>query len=463
MMGMGEVQAPQSFSGKAGIARRDITPPVGIRARNWGPAEWDRSVGVHRRLSLTALAIVPRAGAPAHVIFAVDGTWWRRIEDEQRVRQAILQRLDLPADRVMFNLSHTHAGPVLNQAEEDAPGGEFISGYLDLLTEAAVSAGEEALGSLFEMRLECAQGTSRVASNRELDLQGSAFVGFNPDREADDTIVIGRLSDASGRVRATLVNYACHPTTLAWQNMLISPDYVGAMREVVESETGGLCLFLQGASGELAPRHQYTGDVTVADAHGAALGHAVLAALAEMSAPATAMTLIEAVESSAPLVRWEPRPCDSPTQFSHTFGEVELEVRALPSLAELEEQWSGIDPRSREERLRRAQSLRQGYATGETVQYPVWAWRWGGIVLVAHPGEAYSQLQLTLRKAFPHLSVVVMNLTNGPGFVYLPTAEAYRADAYQAWQTPLASGSLERLEQYAIDLVSNLGGNDVEE
>src|SRR5699024_11397193 len=68
-------------------------------------------------------------------------------------------------------------------------------------------------------------------------------------------------------------------------------------------------------------------------------GHAVLAALAEMSAPATAMTLIEAVESSAPLVRWEARPYDSPTQFSHTFGEVELEVRALPSLAELEEQW----------------------------------------------------------------------------------------------------------------------------
>jgi len=41
----------------------------------------------------------------------------------------------------------------------------------------------------------------------------------------------------------------------------------------------------------------------------------------------------------------------------------------------------------------------------------------------------------------------VMNLTNGPGFVYLPTEAAYERGAYQAWQTPLAPGSLVRLEE----------------
>ena len=35
------------------------------------------------------------------------------------------------------------------------------------------------------------------------------------------------------------MNYACHPTTLAWQNTLISPDYVGAC-EVIERETAVL-------------------------------------------------------------------------------------------------------------------------------------------------------------------------------------------------------------------------------
>ena len=57
-----------------------------------------------------------------------------------------------------------------------------------------------------------------------------------------------------------MVNYACHPTTLAWQNTLISPDYVGAMREVVGSRHDAPCLFLQGASGDVGPRVGFVGD-----------------------------------------------------------------------------------------------------------------------------------------------------------------------------------------------------------
>ena len=39
----------------------------------------------------------------------------------------------------------------------------------------------------------------------------------------------------------TAVGYAAHPTSLAWENTLISPDYPGALREVVETATGAPC------------------------------------------------------------------------------------------------------------------------------------------------------------------------------------------------------------------------------
>jgi hypothetical protein len=90
------------------------------------------------------------------------------------------------------------------------------------------------------------------------------------------------------------------------------------------------------------------------------------------------------------------------------------------------------------------------------VQHPVWAWRLGDGIVVAHPGEAYSRLQSTLRSRFPEVPITVANLTNGPGFVYLPTRDAYDRGAYQAWQTPLAPGSLERLEEHACALVTEL-------
>ncbi len=109
-----------------------------------------------------------------------------------------------------------------------------------------------------------------------------------------------------------------------------------------------------------------------------------------------------------------------------------------------------------EERLGRARNLREGYIDGPSVRHPVWVWRLGDAIFVAHPGEAYSRFQTTLRERFPGTPILVANLTNGPGFVYLPTREAYARGAYQAWQTPLRPGSLERLEASAIDLIAQV-------
>jgi hypothetical protein len=58
-----------------------------------------------------------------------------------------------------------------------------------------------------------------------------------------------RIDEENGRPLAVLVNFAAHPTILAWDNRLISPDYPGTLRRTVESLTGATCLFLQGAAG----------------------------------------------------------------------------------------------------------------------------------------------------------------------------------------------------------------------
>ena len=439
---------------RIGIARRDITPPLGIRAKNWGPADWERSEGAHRPFELTALALTSSDDRP-RVLLAVDGTWWRRVADERGVRGAILAGLGLDADQLMLSLSHTHAGAVLCAADAHLPGGELIPGYLEALAAAGIAAGREALDTARDGLIEWTTGRCTLAADRELDVDGRALVGYNPSGTADDTVTIGRVS-VDGIVRATLVNYACHPTTLAWQNREVSPDYVGAMREIVESATAAPCLFVQGASGELAPREQYTGDVGVADRHGRSLGHAVLAALDALPAPGEELTLEGVVESGAPLAIWAGQPVGGGEDAAASLSSVELPLRDLPTIDELAEEWKDIDPRSREERLGRARNLRDGYIDGTTVRHPVWVWRLGDAIFVGHPGEAYSLLQTTLRARFPGAPIVVMNLTNGPGFVYLPTRDAYDRGAYQAWQTPLAPGALELLVEHAAAAIADV-------
>ena len=50
---------PQQSLVQVGVARGDVTPPVGIYHRMWGAATHDRSTGVHRPLTATVLSIVP--------------------------------------------------------------------------------------------------------------------------------------------------------------------------------------------------------------------------------------------------------------------------------------------------------------------------------------------------------------------------------------------------------------------
>src|SRR5690606_3731324 len=139
------------------------------------------------------------------------------------------------------------------------------------------------------------------------------------------------------RLLATLVNYACHPTTLGGGNRLLSPDYVGAMRELVEQSTGGSpCQFLNGAAGDLAPRRQYGKQTEIADQNGRQLGYAVLATLADMLPPQTCLQYQGVERSSTNLGRWECAPRPASTALRRRTLTLELPLRERPCLEDLE-------------------------------------------------------------------------------------------------------------------------------
>src|SRR5947207_6925841 len=58
---MPHVDTPQGFC-KFGIARAEVTPPVGIYHRMWGAATHERATGVHRPLLADVLWLGPLAG-----------------------------------------------------------------------------------------------------------------------------------------------------------------------------------------------------------------------------------------------------------------------------------------------------------------------------------------------------------------------------------------------------------------
>lgn len=441
---------PPGASAKVGMARADITPPVGIRAHNWGAGHTERSTGIHVPLTATALAMVG-ADETAFLV-SLDLGWFTAPAHDAAIRGQVLAALDLPEDRLLLHLIHTHAGPTTSPDEEGLPGGDLIPAYIDQLISTVADICRQAENAAVECDISWGYGHCDLAVVRDLPCGARDVVGFNPDVPADDTVAIGRITDPDGATVGVLLNYACHPTSLAWDNSLLSPDYVGEARRTVEQETGAPCLFLQGASGELSPREQYSGDPAVADRNGRMLGLAALAALAAMPPPGAVMHLDEVVESGAPLAIWRYHPDSRATVLQRRRIDVPVGLKPERTAEEIMGLWPGIDPAAAQERARRAERGRAAYAGLATAQHPVWIWLCGDAVLVAHPGEAFSLLQTELRRRHPDRTIFVLNLTNGPGYFYLPSAEAYSHDRYQVWQTQYRQGALETVID-AVDRV----------
>lgn len=440
-----------AFTGFIGVAQADITPPVGIYSGNWGAAQYDAAEGIHRQLVLTCISFQSSKQGGPLVLIAADLGWWKSLEDEWFLRKGILEALSIGPSQLMMCLSHTHSGPGIYRGDASKPGGQFIEPYLDSIRESAISAVKTALSNAVPATLTWDYGKCNLAANRDLPEKNTdrILVGFNPGKSADDTLLVGRITDKQHRVMATIVNYACHPTTLAWDNRLISPDYVGAMRELVQEQTHAPCLFLQGASGNLAPSEQYTGDPAVADKHGRQLGYAALSTLEAMLPPETQLSCSRIMESGAPLAIWERfaiKPADS---LSAKMIEVPFPLKQLPGTAEIEKEWNNCKDRVLKERLSRKLAIRKAIGDDDIARIPLWIWQLGDSFLIGQPNEAYSGFQEQLRLRLSPRVVAVMNIVNG-SVGYLPPRELYDKDIYPVWQTPFAAGSLELLIETAI-------------
>ncbi len=468
---MPHVDTPQTRC-QAGVARGDITPPVGIYHRMWGAATHEQATGVHKPLLATVLWLQPLVGSPAdaQVIVAVDHCIIDAAEMNQ-IRAAVAGATGIAPDQVHVAMSHTHGSGWMSRSRSHLPGGDKIGPYFEAMTATIARLAAAGRAASRPATIVYGQGRCNLATHRDLrDTESNQIVcGFNPEGVADDTLLVGRV-EADGQTLATIVNYACHPTTLAWQNTAISPDYVGAMREVIESATGGPCVFLQGASGDLGPREGFVGDWAVADRNGRQLGYAVLSTLEALPRAGTRFVYTGPVVSGATLGTWAHQPLDGETLKRQAVWlvrrwSVDLPYRHdLPILDETRtarERWlteeqtaaaSGDVDRARDchamvERMTRQITRLEAIPAGKVFPYRVVLWHLGNALWLLLPGELYQAFQVELRRRFPRHPIVISTVTDDwqPG--YLPAASSYGYGIYQDVIAAVGPGALEVLSE----------------
>src|SRR5258708_35828322 len=178
----------------------------------------------------------------------------------------------------------------------------MLANYKASLVDKVVGAIQEASAHLQPAHLYGGRGVGTINIHRRVRAKDGmpAAVGRNPDGFVDGELVVARIDDAQGKPLAALVNFQCHGTVLAYENKLLSPDWVGMTRRVVEDALpGAKCLYFQGAAGNQGPIEGFTGDVEVAHRLGAIMGPQAAAVALGVAAVRRAPTISGCVESTA--------------------------------------------------------------------------------------------------------------------------------------------------------------------
>lgn len=473
---------------RAGVAQCDITPPVGIYHRMWGAATHDVSTGVHRPLTATVMVLASHddvsLGAPV-IVVAIDHCLLWTAEMHAMLNH-IAHRCGVAVESITIYFSHTHGAGLMGLERKDLPGGDLIAPYLDEIAQKIADLVVTAKRSLSSATITYGSGRCSLATNRDFwDAEKQQYVcGFNPDGSADDTVIVGRVTDEHGKVMMTIVNYACHPTTLAWDNTVISPDYVGAMRELIQHATEAPCFFIQGASGDIGPREGFVGDLAVADRNGRQLGYAALSALEALPPPKTRFTYAGPVVSGATIGTWKHEAISGNdpqrlTRFVTTSCGVDLPLRPdLPKRDDLladQAQWqlaydnavksgdakAARDARAMVERATRRLVRVAHLPDAETIAYRVPLLKMGDAIWISLNGEHYNVIQTQLRSRFPNHTLIIGTIANGSDVWYLPDKDSYGKGLYQEEASILSKGSLEMLIAALENAIGELTGDPV--
>ncbi len=380
---------------RAGVHRIDVTPPPGLVMAGFG-ARTQPAAGAHDALTVRAIVVDDTALVTADIL-GLDEDMSRRVR----------ARCCLPDGNVVLAATHTHGGPA---SMTGRAGGGASAVWLQRLEEACVEAID---------RAATAAGTATIAAGLGPD-PDVARNRRRPDGPLDRALPVLRINKASGEPLAFLVSYACHPVVLGADNLLWTADYPGFVRERIEAaHPGAMAMFLTGCAGE------------------ANTGHTAQASMTPAKDPARSFPRAEELGRriadaalAAPL-----EPAAGPTLARDAFLDLTLERRETAAPAALAAAW-------RAERagapLFRAMILDHWIAWAEgPARQPLDPWRarvgllrWGGVRIVALPGEIFAATALEIRAGLGRGPAFVAAYCEGnPG--YIPPRDEYAFGGYE--------------------------------
>ncbi|MFD6509078.1 MULTISPECIES: neutral/alkaline non-lysosomal ceramidase N-terminal domain-containing protein [unclassified Bacillus (in: firmicutes)] len=396
---------------KVGVCKVDITPPLGIDF-----------IGYHRDTGINNIeeriygtVFVFEKDEIKTVFISIDNIGML-VEDTNIIRERVASRLHVPFERITVVYTHTHSGP---ETVGDDP---LVQSYKTILVNNVVHGAVTANNNMVLCEVGWGVTTGDMGVNRrERTSDGKAKMGINIGGVVDKRIGMLAMRDAETKELSGIVVFCtAHPNALKGDSDVLSADYPGMTRGILEKIVNCPVIIVQGAAGNVNAK--YRGSRKALKQMAYTLGGHVL-------------TMLPTVTYS-PIVKL--RTISSTMQMKlKDIPEID-EIRGMARLAE--RQW-GVNT---DEWLtivleKHKQNIRQLSIVLEVQLFQINDGMFAGI-----PMEPFSETALEIKESLQNELAFFGGYTNGY-IGYLPTKEEYAYGGYEVELNPVVYGPVTNL------------------
>lgn len=396
---------------KVGVCKVDITPPVGIDF-----------VGYHRETGINNVeeriygtVFVFEKDEKKTVFISIDNIGML-VEDTNMIRERVASRLYMPFERITVVYTHTHSGP---ETVGDDP---LVQSYKTILVNNVVHGAVTANKNLKQCEVGWGVTTGDIGVNRrERTFDGRAKMGTNIEGVVDKRIGMLAIRHAETKELSGIVVFCtAHPNVLKGDSDVLSADYPGMTREILEKIVNCPVIIVQGAAGNVNAKYRGSRE-----------------ALKKM-----AYTLSGHVLTMLPTVTYSPivnvRTVSSTMQMKLKDIPEMNEIRSMAQL--VEKQW-GVNT---DEWLtivleKYKQGIRQLRIDLEVQLFQINDGIFSGI-----PMEPFSETALEMKESLQNELAFFGGYTNGY-IGYLPTKEEFAYGGYEVELSPVVYGPVTNL------------------
>lgn len=430
--GAGEETQAAAQGLQIGFAKESITPGNGVNMRGYGNPEHRISTGFLDYLYATCIAL--KDGDDIVLLYSTDllcsHEGWT-----QEARARIKTELGVPEENIQIGATHSHTAPSIGTDTYPA-----IKEWKVMYMDALVNSAKKAIADLAPTTMYGKKVmTEKQNFVRHYKMTDGTYAGSNfgdwslkPVDHAvpgDPGMTLIKFDREGDKKDILLMNWQAHADMIG--GTLLSADYIGVTRDILEKETGMNFIFFLGATGDQNPNSRIPGEKTEVKykEYGKELAQWALDALPEITQKIEGQGIASKQETI--------------TYKSNKYGQ-----DRLADALKVNELFTQTGDSSVANTLAKSLGFWSVYQCNGIVscsKYPefgsfiVNVHRIGNLGFVAAPYEMFSENGKYIKTNSPYDFTIVSTVTNGYSN-YFPTKEAYEYGCYESYTAKFDAG-----------------------